>query len=107
MQDAALANERVAIFCLDRGDNFWAKSYMKRAHELWTEWQAFAKADSLVDQYPTLFQLPKQDSGSGPQQKGSSSLRASASRSLRAVTKFEARFGEKHKSLSFDDLEED
>lgn len=47
VHDAALANERAGLWFQSLGDEFWASSYLSRAHDLYLEWGADAKADDL------------------------------------------------------------
>lgn len=36
--DNALGCERAGVFCLGRGDEYWASVYLVRAHERWSEY---------------------------------------------------------------------
>lgn len=55
LQDSALANERAGLFFLQHGDEFWASVYLTRAHELYCEWGAQAKAGQIVSQHSAVF----------------------------------------------------
>merc|ERR1719203_1569247 len=50
--DSALANERAGVFCLTRGDTYWANSYITRAHQRWAEYGALALCRKLEKIYP-------------------------------------------------------
>lgn len=53
VQDAALANERAGLFFHDAEDPYWAKYYFGKAHQLYIEWGAQAKADQIGEKYST------------------------------------------------------
>mmetsp|Transcript_19745 Transcript_19745/g.43975 ORF Transcript_19745/g.43975 Transcript_19745/m.43975 type:complete len:108 (-) Transcript_19745:280-603(-) len=62
VHDAALANEMAGSFFWNqenyRADNsVWANTYLTRAHSLYEEWQAHAKATHLRELYPSLFSV--------------------------------------------------
>eukprot|EP00978_Attheya_sp_CCMP212_P048515 scaffold532450_cov102-Attheya_sp.AAC.1 len=55
MQDCALANERAGMFFARTGDSFWAREYLTRAQELYKEYGALVKADSMEQMNQEVF----------------------------------------------------
>mmetsp|Transcript_10194 Transcript_10194/g.14859 ORF Transcript_10194/g.14859 Transcript_10194/m.14859 type:complete len:175 (+) Transcript_10194:3301-3825(+) len=54
VHDQALANERAGIFFLETNDEFWASFYLSRARDLYRDWGAQAKVDSMNGMYDSL-----------------------------------------------------
>ena len=48
-QDTAIGNELAAEYCLSMGEEFWAKTYLNRAYELYKEWGAEVKLETLLE----------------------------------------------------------
>lgn len=89
IHDAALANERAGVWFKALGDEYWASSYLTRAHKLYHEWGARAKADHLLSQY-SLEISQVADSSTGVFAKGRS--------------RFDAKNSQQHKEVSFTEL---
>ena len=51
VQDAALGNELALEYFVSIGDGFWPAQYLGRACELYYEWGALAKLESLTEKY--------------------------------------------------------
>ena len=54
VNDAALANERVGSYFLDKMDSHWASHYLTRAKELFDDWGASAKVHQMEKRYGHL-----------------------------------------------------
>ena len=85
IHDAALANERAGAWCLSHGDEFWASSYLSRAHELYLEWGAKAKADQFSQKYKIVVSRQSIEPG----------------HSAKGKTRFDHRSAQQHKSMEF------
>ena len=59
LQEEALANERLAHFWLEQGNEKIAQIYMKEAHYGYQQWGALAKVTDLEERYPQLLTTPK------------------------------------------------
>ncbi|KAI2502357.1 PFAM Protein kinase domain [Fragilaria crotonensis] len=57
LHNAAIANEKAALFFADQGDTFWFYHYLEKAHEKYIEWNAWGKVRQLETRYPFLLQL--------------------------------------------------
>ena len=58
LNDGALFNERAGIYLLEFGDadsHYWAKNYLEDALNLYSEWEAWGKAEQLRKKYPDVF----------------------------------------------------
>jgi len=87
LHDAALANERAGIWFRSLGDDFWASSFISKAHELYQEWGATAKANQLDHLWNLNSDRISDKDASGRFAKGRS--------------RFDPRTSERHKRLSF------
>ena len=54
LQNAALAEERCALFFLEMGDTDYAENYLRRSHAHYDEWGCKAKLRQLQDKYTFL-----------------------------------------------------
>ncbi|RZM75677.1 AAA family ATPase [Leptolyngbya iicbica] len=57
ISEAALANERAALYYLDQQRPKIATPYLQEAHYLYGQWGATAKVNALVDEFPQLTSL--------------------------------------------------
>lgn len=89
VHDAALANERAGIWFQSLDDDFWASSYLSRAHELYHEWGATAKADQLAHRLSL-------ESVSQPNEQ------AESRRFAKGKSRFDLRTSERQKSTRID-----
>lgn len=88
IHDAALANERAGAWSLSQDDEFWASSYLSRAHELYLEWGASAKVDQFSRKYN--IDVSRQSIEPGQFAKGKS--------------RFDRLSSQQHKSMEFAEL---
>jgi hypothetical protein len=50
----AISNELAGKFMFEKNDSFWAESYLEKALVKWDEYDAVAKVQLLVKEYPFL-----------------------------------------------------
>lgn len=91
VHNAAIANEKAALFFEQQGDSFWFEHYMEKAHEKYTQWNAWGKVRQLEMRYPLLRDLQSQ-SGSDTVMSGS----------VQGRTRFKGQHRSKHEKMSFD-----
>ncbi|KAL9182984.1 hypothetical protein ACHAXT_004263 [Thalassiosira profunda] len=53
-QDRALSHELAGIYYTENGDAYWADHHLKKAHEVYLEWEAKSKAEHLASKYPLI-----------------------------------------------------
>ena len=53
-QDRALSHELAGIYYTEKGDAYWADHHLKKAHEVYLEWEAKSKAEHLASKYPLI-----------------------------------------------------
>jgi hypothetical protein len=85
LHDAALANGRAGIRFRSFDDDFWASSYISKAHELYQEWGATAKANQLDHLWNLNSDRISENDASGSFAKGRS--------------RFDPRTSERHKKI--------
>ena len=90
LRDAAISNERAGIWFESLKDDYWSESYLTKAHTLYREWGATAKADHLS--HHCRFDIV------------SRSEELEASRFSRGKSHFDIRTSEQHKSVSFTEM---
>lgn len=61
VQDAALANELAGEYFVESNVEYWAKHHISKAHQLYMDWGAHAKASHLARKYRHLMSSPSSE----------------------------------------------
>ena len=93
IHNVALANEKAASFFESEEDSFWSEHYLEKAHENYTQWNAWGKVRQLELRNPSLRDLNNDGES-----------KTSGSGSHQGRTRFNPQLRSKHLKMSFKPL---